>query len=904
MWTLTNTSLPTKAITFHNSPVVSVLKPATELTGSGLIATLLDQSLVEITVVEPGTIPDTYIIQLQEGGITPSVITTPEQTFSPAKDITNPQSGEFITIEDTVIIFSNVVLTVVTYISAPPVNSLFIPQISGLEGLPILSNITINENFQDQPTASIQLVTSNRFINAIRSRFRNGSLFRLGKYDFIVNSYSEDLNTTDDTLACSISLRGKWDLYVNYPIPLNNTTGLLSNNFTDPECEIGYVKPTSKDYITINEIANKVGASISGINFSIKISDKKDRNLTTTINSALGEYLDINGSFVDYSKRNAITIKKLNNVATWNYVDGNIISNFNTSINRLPPLAVNGSYGTLSNSINYGGLVPSTITNRGNYFSNEDTSIIPTPTIYNFSTPDNFNNNGIVIEEEAARFIPPKFKAREPVIERYTTGDEQPLIPPDTITKIETLDFNFDRSGVTKTSIFKVTEDGFPVTEIVRKYGFAYTAWDITSYKTIAGESVPYLFTSNPGHHWTLIEETSKNYVYDDDTGYLLGYTLNGRKLLRVAVEGDDLYTQQYQLNIGDEEPDPFDIAKYNTYLWKYVPIDAAKSYLLVQHKEYYKQFDSEEEYIKRCNKDGTSSYIPNPNFVHSMFSLAEGEEYAAYRIVGNPENLLREADEPEKPPLTTGQETYNRNVLKILPSKNTRSDIGSPLGIDKAKGEDKYLTYTSTFTAQDPGFNAVSESTDDSESSGMPPVHTRKPPKYELIEPDKEELEKNDEARFRYIFYTQPYTGGYPRTGSYNFTKAKDIREVRRAVLNQLTIDDIRGTLTSSMTVPYNSSIKTGDRVNIAVNGLVCRRRVVGITHNIVQDIDDKNRVITTATTTLQMGIDRVINISDKKERIPKPNTTGNNRQFTLIDNTTFRLGSLLQSNLPRRGR
>jgi hypothetical protein len=888
MFILTNTDLPELATTYYNSCINSILKQSTSLTNSGLISKLFSNVTTTITTVTANN-NGTYELTTDT---LPDLITTTNGTFTLAKDINNPVNGEFIYINNKVVIYSAVNLINVTVFSSPIVNSLRIPTINGLAGLPVLSNITISESFQDHPTASISLVTSVNYIAQVRSLFRVSSLFNLSKYQFVVNSYNEELSSDDDILRVNINLRGKWDNYVNYPIALNNTTD-INNNFQDPECSIDATEiAKTKKYVTINEVAAKSGARITGIEGTV-IVDKSDNNATVTLGSLINEYLDINSAFVDYNKPDVIVCRKLNAVTSWTYNSDKILSNFNTTINRNLPLPINGSYGSINNNISYTSLVPTTITNRVTSLTAENISIIPCPTIYNYTTPDNFNDNGNVIIEEATKDIQSKFESRKPVKRTYYKGDLDAAYCPPNITRLKTLDLNYDNSGVTKTITYVTEEDNNPISEVTRRYGFAYTAWDIT---LISGGSIE--LDSAADSWWFLIEKTVTNYIYDEKTGYLLGYDLSGEKLIRAQIEGSDNFTQNYALAANDDqELSSFDTATYNTYQFRYVPVYGAKRYLLAQHRDYYKQFGQQSKFIKRCNKDGSSSYVADPTYVEPMFVIAESEEYSCFLQVSNPANLDLELGDPIQPPLTSGQETYNRTTLKILPSKNSNLEQEA-FGFDSAfQGEDTYMSYTSNFTSQDPGFRAVTEETSSSTNTGIPPVHTRKPPKYELIEPKKEEIKKP--SNYRYVYWTTPYTGGYPRTGSYNFDKAKNINEVTAAVNNQLRIDDIRNTLTSTMTVPYNGSITTGDKVTVIFNGLQCRRRVVSITHSIEQEVTNVG-IETTAVTNLTMGIDRDISVSMEKEKIVKP--TNLNPQ-TLVDviNAEFKLGSLLPNTLGR---
>jgi hypothetical protein len=885
MFILTNTDLPELATTYYNSCINSILKQSTSLTNSGLISKLFSNVTTTITTVTANN-NGTYELTTDT---LPDLITTTNGTFTLAKDINNPVNGEFIYINNKVVIYSAVNLINVTVFSSPIVNSLRIPTINGLAGLPVLSNITISESFQDHPTASISLVTSVNYIAQVRSLFRVSSLFNLSKYQFVVNSYNEELSSDDDILRVNINLRGKWDNYVNYPIALNNTTD-INNNFQDPECSIDATEiAKTKKYVTINEVAAKSGARITGIEGTV-IVDKSDNNATVTLGSLINEYLDINSAFVDYNKPDVIVCRKLNAVTSWTYNSDKILSNFNTTINRNLPLPINGSYGSINNNISYTSLVPTTITNRVTSLTAENTFIIPYPTIYNYTTPDNFNDAGNIVIEEATKDIQSKFENRKPVKRTYIKGDLDAATCPSNITRLKTLDLNHDKSGVTKTIIDITEEDNNPISEVTRRYGFAYTAWDIT---LISGESIE--LDSAATNWWTLIEETKTTYNYDNKTGYLLGYDLTGRKLIRANIEGDDRYTQEYQLAVNDgETPSSADTATYNTYQFKFVRVTGAKRYQLAQHRDYYKQFGQQSKFIKQCNKDGSSSYVADPTYIEPMFVIAEAEQYSCFLSVDNPLNLERSQSYPVEPPLTSGQETYNRTFLKILSSKNSakqqnfRSDY---------QGEDTYISYTSNFTSQDPGFRAVTEETSSSTNTGIPPVHTRKPPKYELIEPKKEEDKVTN--NYRYVYWTTPYTGGYPRTGSYNFDKAKNINEVTAAVNNQLRIDDIRNTLTSTMTIPYNDSITTGDKVTVIFNGLQCRRRVVSITHSIEQEVTNVG-IETTAVTNLTMGIDRDISVSSKKEKIVKP-VKPTPKTPSDVYAEGFKLGSLLPNTLGR---
>ncbi|GAA6622874.1 hypothetical protein [Scytonema sp. NUACC26] len=903
MWSLSNSSLIGNVQFAGGSSPISKLKPSTPLTGDAIFCEILNDTTLQPTVVTEGDTPHTYTFGVDNQ--IPIIITNVDTVFVRAIDVTNPQNGEFVFDGTKIILFSEKPITQVSYVASnTSFRTLAATGISGLSGLPIVGSISINDNFQDHPSGSMTLICDQRDLGSLRYRFSTGTFVSICGFAFIVNGFTEDISSSDTTAIVNVSLRGKWEMYANKPIALNNPNSSTSGDFQDPSCQIGYVDPTKQKYVSINALAGRVGATVTGITFQIEVPNDSD-NATTTIANELGNYLDIEQSFVDYSSPQAIICRKINAVQSWNYSHNDLLEGkFSTSINRLPEEPITKGASVAVRSPNYSALVPTTIAPYVPYIQAEDVNNIPKPTIYNFTTPDIFNNAGNVVNEPTQQSTEQKFQLRKVEKRKYTTGDSEPTIPPPHVVKLTSLDQNTDRSGASKTSIYREEEDGMPILEITRRYAFAYTAFDITKFKFIGEDKIPYL-EGDPSQFWQLVEETYKNYIYDEKTGYLLGYDIRGKKYMRAKLEGDDLYTQSYQIALQEgEEVSNYQTALYNTYKFEWVPVYGAKRYALVRHKDYYKQFDKEEQYIKKCNKDGTSYWEQNPNYIEPMFAIAETEEYTCFISIPNPDNLLREGKDPFQPDVMSGTETFNRQKLTILPSKNTKIanyELGEP------PEEDKYLTFVSNFTAQDPQFAAVVEETSESESTGVPPVHTRKPPKYELVDVnnDKNKQKKND--KYRYVIWTQPYNGGYPRTGSYNFEKAKNIQDVINAVTNQLQIDDMRSTLSSSCSVPLNLSLRSGDKVTVNLKGSYYYRRVMGCTHSlIIEGINEYGvPLITSSGTSLQLGMDRNISVQNKKEEVPSPRSSDSDKPTGLfIDDTNFTLGSLLSSDLPRRGR
>ena len=900
-WILTNNNLPTVITNFNNSCTNSVLTPITNLTNAPTISTLFNVPEQTISVT-PGTVSNTYTIQLLT---IPNYIRSGNVTFTDAVDYSNPVSGEFTFINGVVTIYSPLPLTTVSYV-VTTLRSMKVNDIPSIFGqIPIYGEINITDSWQDHPTCTMNLITSIQYISEFRNNFKQGNLLTLYQFGFYVYNYSENIDHLNQIVTSTVSLRGKWDAYVNRPIPLIKLND-IAGNYLDPDCQIFATNSGTSTYLSLNTLANRIGANITGINLYIKVKSVT-ANQTTTLSTEINNVLDINQAFVNYSNNQNIEVRKINGVNSFSYSTTDLIAPLTTTINRLPvaPITYVSTLGTTISGvtikhINQNTLVPNNISSPNNFIPSENISVIPYPVIPNYTTPNNFESDGTIIPEPTSTLQDP-LQQRKIDKRHYFKGDTNADVCPTNVTILKTLDLNYDRSGVTKTSIEVYEEDGFPTVEITRKYGFAYRAVDIVVMLTdSSGQSEPTL-QGNPTTYWQLIEQSTKTYNYDENTGYLLGYDSTGMKLLRVKAEDDSLPTEQYYLSVTvqGQTPATYDTAVDETYRFQWVPLYNAKRYLLAQHRDYYESFQqSEQSLVKVCNRDGSSSFIDNPNYVESMFAIEETEETICFLSIDNPLNLTRQPTEPIYPPLTTGQETYNRTIIQILDSQNTNPGFIKSLDAPK---QDRYITYTSNFSAQEPGFDSITEQTTDTTSDGIPSIHTRKPSTYELVNILKENPNSIYKgSQYHYVVWTQPYTGGYPRLGTYSFPSAKTTLDVFNAIGNQLKIDDVRNTLSSSCTIPINLNIRGGDKITIA--GF--KRRVISANHNLVIQGIDINGVplVTSNGTQLSMGIEREpLQINRKLELA---NKTANNTSHLNLITKGINLGSILPNTLPGRGK
>ena len=92
---------------------------------------------------------------------------------------------------------------------------------------------------------------------------------------------------------------------MNPPIELTSNAGILYNNFQDPECQIGYKSPFGKQYLSANDLASKINARITGIDFTVKVLTNTSDSITTTLSGEIEKWLDIKSSVINYSNKDA-----------------------------------------------------------------------------------------------------------------------------------------------------------------------------------------------------------------------------------------------------------------------------------------------------------------------------------------------------------------------------------------------------------------------------------------------------------------------------------------------------------------------------------------------------------------------------------------------------------------------
>jgi hypothetical protein len=849
------------------------------------------------------------------GGVTYTLATTDtptatEYVISGNNQVTIPAIVTQPTITNAVVVTQGDTLKTIKLSQVPSI----------LYRLPIIGNITIQDSFENSPNSQLTLITTQSNLPTFRENLAVGKQVEIFNYAFVIESYTENIIKDTSQVTVSVNLRGKWDDFLSFPIPLRQTNLTSGTNipFTDPDCVVSVDNPlTSRvnesgqdltnQVITISQLAARIGVTYSGAEGKIVVNRGTDFNETTTLSNEIQKVVDVNASFIYLSDKDAIKTRSFIAVNNWIYKEDEIISDVSTSVSRRPPIPKDAPNFFSVSPSSYGNTPFSTITAKPfDSYVEEDTSNIAIPTYQNITLPDDFaERRERQILKEPTTIGEPKFKLREPVVKESVTGDDDPTSPPNHITRLKDLSYNYDRGGVTKTRITTTEIDGSVIREVTERFGFAYTT-DMSGVVNEANNTPT--IDGSPNQYWRLVEIIYTTHIYDEATGYYLGYNQRGRRYLRLTEEADDFGVgNNSRWKIQQDSDDFLNTATnfqritHRNYGFRWVPYYGSKRFLLVQHRDYYKDFDvpSQYEEFKVCLRDGTSvrSYKLDPNYVEPMFVLEESQEQHCFDIGRNPLNELRAQGEAFYPPISAGVESFNRTKLKINASKNTV--FGS--GADKKK-EDSYYTYTSNFSAQEVGFGKVVEQTSISINEGVPGIHTRKAPRYERVDTQNEDEDNRfipNRKRFQYVIWTDPFNGGFPRTGTIEFEAAKTATEAIIGAITRLKKEDVRNTLNTTLTVPVNLNIKPGDIVTLFVGRTIYKRRVMGISH----EITFQGEQLLTATTQLNLGIERNIDreVKFKREEIPDP------RQSLLVVLNVYsvdkRLGGVVENRMRNRG-
>ncbi len=902
MWTLGNIATTAFPTTDAGIPLAQI---ALSQSGGGVPLCICDLIVnpsplvtpVAIATITPIVIPSpinpnqTQVPIPNVTGIT--TITAGSTTFVNAVDPVNPNPGEFVFNKNT---GTATIYTGIGYLLTPGltievfgISSISIPTdwvnpglFEVFFGIPIVGTISWTRTFEQHPSGSASLTVLQDGIGVVRSRFRKGTELEFAGIGFSVTSYSEHLLNTYDypggAYEVNISFTGKWNRRrYNKPIKLRDVSSQITV-FDDPDCALGGIggnnpTPTTTG-LSLVALAAKNGVTLqcAGTDWYVKIPPSTPGDAQTSWTSEFTERLRQNRAYALYSDPRQVQAINIGTVGNWGYT--------------LPELEYSSQGDFEHNDGKFGYAVE----------------------YANFTMNGGFNSSGGTNSSPK-----PDWKQREPIKQTITNGDTQIDSPPANTTSLTTLDLNWDTSGPTKTQEITETEDGLPVRKTINTWGFMYLATDIYDAHDI---EKPVYLSLQPQSYWKQVKQEVEVFNYDVKTGYLLSSIKTGWQYVRFATENA---TPPPSMHL-DPVLNPDEAADNYPYLQMYkfrkAPINGATGYFLEQYLDYYKDAEIPPVIVyKVCNSDGSSTLksVIDPTYVPAMFVSTEVQHNNTFIWSTHPDNLLPDnigdPDYRRVPDLISGEESMHRRNIKVLASGQTTLSIGGTDANSKTLG-DRYIEYSSQFSATGSGFRDAAEDTKGSEHDGRPQIATRKPSLLTLVAP--ESTDPNEIYRlttlnkYAYHLTTPGYTVTDAIGGTLSYPHAYTLNTATDAAKTDLTIRDAQESVQFSYSIPFNAQIKEFDKVSISTGFDNYPQRVLSATNSvtITGSINGIPIVTCPSGTKISAGISRTIPVTVTAKPIPSfiPNLHQDNLTTINIISKDIVLGQILPSTFATR--
>jgi hypothetical protein len=215
--------------------------------------------------------------------------------------------------------------------------------------------------------------------------------------------------------------------------------------------------------------------------------------------------------------------------------------------------------------------------------------------------------------------------------------------------------------------------------------------------------------------------------------------------------------------------------AQLDSITFKKLPFSSKTQYRIVPQKDYYEENDEAVPYeTKLVDKaelglSGSGKVVaayPDPAYVLPMLVLEEKTLKQSFDQIDHPQNIIIRAErkdiqndnsltESEKdealketkllPWLTTGEDTYNSTVRKIVPSKNT----GGLIGKNPSASNDVYVEYQTNASSQDIKFQNSLQEIQYKTIEGRPPA----PTVFSFEYKNKDAEEKEEDEPYNYVW-------------------------------------------------------------------------------------------------------------------------------------------------------
>ena len=779
--------------------------------------------------------------------------------YTPAVNPESPENGEYLwnPYSQQLQIFAYE-LPRSLQVSTPPPTIPVIPPLlrephpTLFKNLPLEGSIQLTRSFEQHPSATAQFeiaLPKSTIVQVLSPGLEidiYGIPLRIENLDI-----KELPRAVYPDMRCNVTINfgGRWESYIEEGVFLRNdgSNGLSLEGTTDPNCENSYTPAKNSQTTTVSRLLRKAGIPYLGIQLKkIRIPEGTPRDAVASPTSFLNDRVRIARGFIRWSNPQGCEVLKVEAGKLWQYEDKDILSEISISYDAADKCSKKGKL-TIQD---YNPPEPDFVN-----FPSQITEV-PVPQLRNesptnlaFEYPNveltgEFSQPEETINERTQGNSPPRYIRKPPKRDTRIDGDKNANLIPDNTVSIEVMSLCFDLGGPTKSRQFVTLENEAEVSIVTEVWGFVFTAIEIydDSRKRILGV---------PQQQWKLIKQTRTEYLYEEQTGYLLTEIERGFRTVRYRKESVEL---PETLVLESDNPE---LALYQFFS---LPITKRSS----KYLELFLDWDSSNavEFFKKCLRNGKSKIIPvlNPNYAPPYYERRARVESAGFARRENPSNEGLSADDETKrqPDLVVGEESIFENFTEVVRGVYRQYYEGG--GVVR-QGEEisppKYYTYETKYKAQGEGISESLQESQVTEGINDPPQAKRRA---DLFVREEEQSEQKTEEnanpnQYRYLIQTKGYSFSNPINGGESFSAAETLSEALAGAYTKLAIENWRNGFQESLQIPGNLAIKEGDKFFYRCNGELRKRVVISVSHNLeILGIVDRKKLVT-AITNLTLG-------------------------------------------------
>lgn len=681
---------------------------------------------------------------------------------------------------------------------------------------PIKGDLSWTLTWEEQPTASISFITDAAERDRVIQFFSKAEIIDIYGTGFCP---SGQLSITEISLTKSaiplievgVSLTG-WHSHL-----LDRYISIGKQLFA-ADCSAKPITAlNTPDSMTVQDLAVLLGDKVSGEAIYIDSDVLTAAATTTTLGNQLSnEVVRAIGCFVDYNAADAIVLRDYDAVPTHQIqvVKSDVQTTINNKLNALGSEA--GYYKTYDplTSVSYGSA----------------TYIIPSS-----SAPK------------------PTWQPKQVEYTTSTEGDPNPSLNPYTGIQKD-LSIVFDISGKRKRSKKTTLANGQPIREVEVEWGYVAVAKDDA---ILTNDASPQVIDITG--QWKVIETKTTDYTYNS-YGYLISARSTGTNLVRYRTENAQ---KPETRSIRSETGDAAELAKLATYRFFYLATTKAETYELQPHSNYYSDVKNPQVTWSICLPDGSGKQdiqIDDQAWIPPYFVATKIVTETGFSSIPNPQSTALKP----LPQLTAGKaSTFIERVT-----------VGSSTdGKDPAY----YTKITDNHGASGAQFADRLSIAESQIVSGRPPTAPNLGATLEQV--------KNSTVTYLYQGETRTVTSppgakvlvevaptgfaiksglstedtGYVVTGTLSYRTATTATAALRAAQVDIDLTNSKNTLQESLTVPFDPTIRPGDRVIYRVNNIARSRRVISVTQKIaISGITDAGiPLVFSNGTELKLGLD-----------------------------------------------